>query len=226
MCKTILKTLIAFLLLFNISCEKNSTLPSIDMGYDYFPNTIGQWIIYDVDSIDFNDFTQTVDTFNFQIKELIDTFFYDNENRKVERIERYYRLNDTIPWVLTDVYTSVRTKTNAQRTEENVTYIKMAFPVKLGLTWDCNATNTKVAQDCYYETIHAFHIENGISFDSTVTVFQDEFITLISEDFEKEIYAKHIGLIYKEVVHITLDPPTGEITSGVDYKYSVNSYGN
>ncbi|MBC8146502.1 MAG: hypothetical protein H8E98_00785 [Bacteroidetes bacterium] len=225
MLKTILKTLTVLLLISHLSCKKDSTLPPVDMGYDYFPTTIGQWIIYDVDSIDFNDYTQSVDSFQFQIKELIESSFLDNQGRQVERIERYFRPNDTIPWVLSDVYTSTRTEMHAERFEENVTYIKMAFPIKYNLIWDCNATNSLDAQDCYYETIHVPHTENGNSFDSTITVFQDEFITLISKDFSKEIYAKNIGLISKEVVHVTLDPPTGKITSGVDYKYSINSYG-
>ncbi|MCF8296322.1 MAG: hypothetical protein K9J13_02155 [Saprospiraceae bacterium] len=225
MLKTILKILVLIFLIFNISCKKDSSLPPVDMGYDYFPTTIGQWIIYDVDSIDFNEFQGTVDTFIFQIKEVIESSFIDNEGRQAERIERYYRLNDTIPWVLSDVYTSTRTNMRAERFEENISYIKMAFPIKLGSVWDCNATNTLDAEECSYEDIHTPYSESGITFDSTVAIVQDEFITLISEDFSKEIYAKHIGLIHKENVHITLNPLTGEITSGVNYKYSINSYG-
>ena len=87
-------------LIFNLySCKKDSTIV-LDAGYAYFPNKAGHYIIYDVDSIVHNDFKKTVDTFRFQLKEYIESVFYDNSGRPTLRIERYTKdFNSTIPSV-------------------------------------------------------------------------------------------------------------------------------
>ncbi|HQW46074.1 MAG TPA: hypothetical protein PLZ98_03315, partial [Chitinophagaceae bacterium] len=50
------------------SC-KRQVIPAddVELGKDYFPLTIGHFIEYDVDSLLFNDFTKTVDTFHFEL---------------------------------------------------------------------------------------------------------------------------------------------------------------
>ena len=54
------------------------------MGYDYYPYAIGNWAIYEVDSINYNDNTTptTIDTFSYQVKELYADTFTDNEGRE------------------------------------------------------------------------------------------------------------------------------------------------
>jgi len=64
-----------------------------------------------------------------------------------------------------------------------------------------------------------------MNFDFSLTVMQENFVSLISEDYAVEVYAKNVGMIYKEVTHIIKDPATSKIKSGVDYKYSIISYG-
>lgn len=66
---------------------------------------------------------------------------------------------------------------------------------------------------------------NNIHLDSTLTVLQKSTYTLISEDFQQEVYATHIGLVYKKYVSLE-KLPTGVITSGTDYSYTLHSFGN
>ena len=62
------------------SCKKDkSTAP--DLGYNYFPDQVGRYVVYDVDSFYYNDFTNQTDTFKFQLKEKIQSIYYDNQNR-------------------------------------------------------------------------------------------------------------------------------------------------
>jgi len=55
------------------SCKKDETVP--DLGYGYYPAAIGTYVVYDVDSFVYNDFTHKIDTFQFQVKEIIDSSF-------------------------------------------------------------------------------------------------------------------------------------------------------
>ena len=76
-------------LIILFSCKKDETLPNL--GYTYFPDKIGTYITYEVDSFsqdeDWGPNTDT--TYKFQIKEVMRSYFTDNEGRKSIRIERY-----------------------------------------------------------------------------------------------------------------------------------------
>jgi len=183
-------TLITALVLIVCSCKRETELP-VDMGYKYFPVNIGHWVIYDVDSVSHNDFTGTVDSFKFQIREQIESVFNDNEGRPTQRIERYKRISDTSAWFIKDVWTQNLTSTTAERTEENIRIVKLIFRPEAGAKWDGNIYNTN----------------------------------LLNEDFEKEVYAAHTGLIYKKYTKLSKQP-TGVIISGIDYSWSLNSCGN
>ncbi len=216
---------IALLLLaLAVSCKKQNADP-VEMGYRYFPVNTGHWVIYDVDSISYNDFTGTVDSFNFQIKELVQSDFVDNQGRPSQRLERYVRYADTAAWVIRDVWYETRTVSCAERVEENVRQVKLIFPVRESLQWNANTYNTLGEQLVQYEAVHTTGTVNNILLDSTLTVLQKSVYTLISEDFQKEMYAAGIGLVYKKYVSLVKDP-VGTITSGIDYSYTLHAYGN
>lgn len=64
-----------------------------------FPTEVGRYVVHQVDSISYNDFFTPVkiDTAHFQLKEVIESVFTDNEGHESERIERYVRYADTLP---------------------------------------------------------------------------------------------------------------------------------
>ncbi|MDB4104209.1 hypothetical protein N9545_01625 [Salibacteraceae bacterium] len=47
------------------ACKRNNQIQEVDFGYDYLPLYQGAWIEYDVDSIVYDDFNASVDTFSF-----------------------------------------------------------------------------------------------------------------------------------------------------------------
>ena len=215
-----------FLLLFGlilsvISCKKDSDLSqNPDLGYNYFPVDSGRWIVYKADSIVHNDFTGTVDTFRFQIMEVMAGDFKDNEGRVSQRLERYKRENETSSWKIKDVWWMTKTATRAEQSEENRRYIKLAFPVKNGQSWDGNALNTETAQHYSYEDVHEPYQINGLSFDSVVTVLQQDQLNIIEKKYSIEKYAKGVGMVYKE--YISLD---FQKDAGVEYTLKIIAYG-
>lgn len=195
------------------------------MGYNYFPVNIGHWVVYNVDSISYNDFTGEVDSFKFQMKEYVESVFADNEGNETYRLERFYRPDDTSDWVLKNVWAINLTASNAQKVEENIRIVKLVFPVESGTKWNGNIYNNLGSQTYEYQNAGSTFQIGGFTFDSTVIVSQKDELTLISEKYEQEVYATQVGMIYKKYINL-VKQPSGVITKGINYSYTIHSYGN
>ena len=209
-------------------CKTDKLLPS-DVGYDYFPVEIGKWVVYDVDSIVFNDFTNEIDSFHFQIKELIESSFVDAEGREVQRLHRYKRKDVGDSWTIKDVWSIVKTNKTAERFEENVMYVKLSFPARIGQSWDGNAAN--IYDEWMYQCTEydEEYILGNLLFDSTLTVLQRDENLGIEKDYFIEVYAKHVGLVYKQSIHLEqdfIDPTWSNPRKGFAYTMKGISYGN
>ena len=242
------------------SCKKDKT-PATDFGYNYFPNQVGRYVIYDVDSLYYdnanlnpNTHLAKVDTFKFQLKEKIESIYPDNLNRPTIRLERYVKyFNDTLsysqmPWTLRNVWTENRTTTTAEKVEENIRYIKLAFPVNSNQTWNGNAQNTLPAWNYTYSYYDIPMQIRTLNFDSVlqVTQYDDGGAILTQRQLYVEKYARNVGLVYKQIIDIQSQPYTGwntqtygqdstvaffskpvlhRITGGIQFIMVVNSYG-
>lgn len=229
------------------SCKKDTEQTVVDMGYSYFPNQVGNYVVYDVDSFFYNDFTDHIDTFKFQLKEKIESVFLDNEGRSTLRIERYVRFYNpaipypSIPWKLRDVWTANRTTTTAEKVEENVRYTKLAFPVTTKSSWNGNAQNTTTPIDYSYLFVDLPRTVGSIRFDSVLQVDQQDELTVVSKKFYIEKYARNVGLVFKHVIDVESQPGNltdsalikwlatpimDRVDSGVQYILKINSYGH
>lgn len=206
------------------SCQKETE--NMDIGYSYYVAEPGYYLTYMVDSIYFDDFYATSDTNYFLIKELIESSFIDNEGRQAYRIERWYKYNDTLPWVLKNVWYSVKTNKQIERVEENIRYIKLIFPIKNYAKWNGNALNNLDYQEYKYLNAHKPFNISDFAFDSTVKVQQDSFINLKYIRYKYEIYAKNVGLIKKVFINLeNEDNMSGKIKNGVKYEWRLIDYG-
>jgi len=188
-----------FLVLFAGSCKK-STVVVVDLGYDYFPVEIGKYVVYDVDSIFIDEPVGITDTFNYQIKEVIAGEYIDSQGDLAQRIERFTRSADSLPWVIKDVWASNRLAQSGQRVEENVRIIRMVFPVKDDVLWDANALNTKQDRPFTYAEYGVPKTVNGISFSNTATVVTTLEPNFIDTIIDTEIRAKDVGVVYKKLI--------------------------
>lgn len=208
------------------SCKKdNPAQESIDFGYNYFPDDIGRYVIYSVDSIHYD---LTYDTVQYLLMEKIESTFLDNTNRPTLRLERYKKYyNDSIPydsmqWVLTDIWTATKTNTTLEKKEENIIYVKLVFPAKEGKTWNGNTYNTLGIQDYEITSIDQPITINTINFDSVITVKQNEKIDFIENIYAEEKFARNAGLIYRQ--NDSLYFGTGD-TVGYTVRQKIISYG-
>ncbi|MGQ0828630.1 MAG: hypothetical protein ACT4ON_09570 [Bacteroidota bacterium] len=228
------------------SCKKDKAATP-DMGYNYFPSETGTYVVYNVDSFYYNDFNvpTTIDTFRFQLKEKIQSLYYDNENRLTIRLERYIKnYSSTVPysqmpWILKNVWSENKTATNAEKVEENVRYVKLKFPVKENQKWNGNIQNTLPEWNYSYAFFDLSRTIGGIKFDSVLQVdqYDDGSKNLVERRLYVEKYARNVGMVYKQVIDVESQPGANpppnfflipimqRVTSGVQYTMTINSYG-
>lgn len=245
--------LIFFLIALGLfSCKKDkSTAP--DMGYNYFPDQVGKYVIYDVDSffydgniptLNYNNtfFTAKIDTFKFQVKEKIQSIYYDNQNRPTIRLERYRKYYNSVtpysalPWVLTDIWAENKTPTTMEKVEENVRYVRLIFPAKTDRFWDANIQNTEDEKKFDYQFVDQSRTIGSIQFDSVLQTVYDAGVILIKREYRTEKYARNVGMVYRQIIDIgsqLSSPPVNffqipimqRVTSGYQYTMTVNSFG-
>jgi hypothetical protein len=180
-----------------------------------------------VDSLVYDIPSGIQDTFQFQIKEVLDTTFFDLEGRPTARIERFYRDEASDPWVLKKIWVANRTTTRAEKVEENVRFVQMVFPVDEFLVWDGNAQNVFEDWDYRYQDIATPKQIGPISFDNTVTVIQRDISNLIEEEFAQEIYAYDVGMVYKQLdtLKYSLSGGIQTLRTGIKFKMTAFEFG-
>ena len=192
------------------SCKKDKTI-TIDLKENYFPLEVGKSVVYEVDSILFSPLYQDgKDSVSWLLKETVAEVFKDDEGRDVYRIERFIRKTETDNWQPTKVFFAVKEKNKAERQENNLRFIRMVFPPKVGMSWNGNALiNTDTAeyyQDWEYEftAVDEPATINGNSFSETVTILEVDDENLLEKRYSEAQYAMNVGLIYKEQYNLRI----------------------
>ena len=208
------------------SCRRDND-KVIKYGYHFFPIDEGHYVIYDVLDV-FHDsaLIPAHDTSRYQIKELISESYEDETGEISQKLKRYIRSNDTLPWTIKDIWSVKRTPRNAQVVEENKRRIKMAFAISYDQDWDGNALNNDESQFCYYKNIYEPMMVGEITHDSSVTVEHKNFISYIQYQREYAVYAPHIGKVYDVRKNLDINyHDTLHIRSGTELFYTAISWG-
>ncbi|TVQ89026.1 MAG: hypothetical protein EA393_07440 [Bacteroidetes bacterium] len=206
-----------------ISCESSEGEPAV-LGTEFFGHTSGKWLIYDVDSTVYDDFLGEVFHYKYQVLEINSEFFTDSEGEESMRLERFWRMTDEDEWIDKNTWRAKISGSRAFRTEENITYLKLTFPLKLNQKWNGNAFNNKPSQEYVVSHIYEPYHNGYLQFDSTVRVLQKDFVTLIGEEYQYEVFAWQVGMVKKKFVDLSKEVD-GTIIRGVDYSYTLMDFG-
>ncbi len=220
-----------FLLLFLsgvtfVACKKkDKSIPP--MHEEYFGLTPGRYIIYDVTEINHDeDATIPHDTSYYQLKTLIGQEYIDNSGRTTREYLRYIRPDVNTNWGLKDTWTTIIENWRAELVEENQRLIKLVFAPTLNKEWNINAFNAQAELNAFYNDVHTKRVLNNITYDSTVQVEQENFFSLIDYRVKHEIYAKHIGLVYKSFKDLKIQNfDTLDVRKGKELLYKCTSFG-
>ena len=212
--------LFGFLILIIASCKKESENLLYPKANEYYPLQIGKMFIYRCDSTVPCCFNASLITKSYQAMDTVESTFTDNSGRVSYRIYRYLRdTAETQPWRF--AYTIVATPTidQIEYQEENFRFIKLHNPVKNDFSWNGNSyINTSISENLYldnwnysYQKVNESYATKGIKYDSTATVLQiDDFspegpfdpnLSYQQRNYSVEVYAKGIGLVYKDFLH-------------------------
>ena len=104
--------------------------------------------------------------------------------------------------------------------------VKLVFAPTSSKQWDINAYNSLTAQFASYDHIHELTTLGANSFDSTVTVIQADFISLVDFKKQREVYAKNVGMIQKYSKDLVIENfDTLHPKSGQEIFYNLVSFG-
>ena len=177
-------------------CKKEEVVAT-DLGYGYYPTTLGSWVEYQVDSIWKDEEFGEYDSVSYRLRQRIESAFIDAEGRQAWRVQR--SVQDTSgTWRVRDVWSTTANGIIAELTEENERRLKLSFPVRLGRTWDSNVFNVNPELEVGYEEVDVAWSVNGLSFDSTALVQNTVPANPVDRRDLVERYAKGIGMVYKQ----------------------------
>jgi len=221
---------IVFLALNSCKDKKESPYVVDELSTDYFPLAVNKYITYDVDSLVFNDSTCEEAHQKLLIRHTIVDSFRDKYNRRSFRVETRSRA-ESGDWKPGAVNYLTPLPDGLEYVENNLRFVKLVFPVEDGRTWQGNALNPATDNDLLflagwnyrYTNLGVPFTQNDKYYDTTFTVMQvDSTVGDPSKDPEsfamrlygKEIYARKVGLVYKEFTYWTYDPATTKCKKG------------
>lgn len=205
------------------SCKKeNDTAYSNDLTRGYYPLQKGHYVLYDVDSTIYDDFSQTATLRHSQVRYDVADTFLDNQNRVSYQVEVRQRLSDSTGFLTNDVFFVTPTPNGLDVVQNNVRFTKLIFPVAAGKSWEGNRQIPTADKDLqfyngwfytYYNIGNPYNTGRA-QFENTVTVQEvndslnsPELMpdTYAERRFAKEIYAYNVGLVYREFIQWVYD---------------------
>ena len=217
------------------SCKKKVNYPANPLTNYYIGLEVGKYITYRMDSLNFYYYGQLDTVTSYLAKDSVEKKTIDNTGATVWQVTRY--LSDTTGsfWSPTLTYTVASSLSAIDVTEDNLRFVKLAFPMDLGVSWTGNTylpyapyqdffaysdyTNLSLSGWNYvYEQVNQpFTVNSGMTYDSASTILQVADSTNVpitnttifaSNTYWSETYAKHIGLIYRHTAMWEYQPPT------------------
>jgi len=208
---------IALLSTLLLSCNQQELedIP-VDYGYEYYPLEVGRSWTYQVDSITFDPAVggTAIDSFRTFLREVIVDTLLDAAGQTQYRVEQYYRRHDSLPWQISKVLTMAREERRALRTEDNLKFVKIPFPIKDADTWDGNqffdeqttfvlirGEQVAMFKDWAYSVLQEGKqaIIGDLEFEEVANLQNADDESQIERRYAIEQYAKNVGLIYREL---------------------------
>lgn len=233
------KLLVASFLLVMVmaGCKKETETLSSPSLSDYFPLKTGTSLLYRLDSTVPAPFGTALIVKSYHAKDSVESTFNDNQGRLSYRIFRFIR--DTAgkkPWTFAATYVATPTATGIEYVDNNLRFLKLSAPIRNDFSFkgnsyiDTKSLNTTVSYldewEYNYQNVGEPYTINSRTFDSTITVLQQNETTpegpftpnipYQQRNYGVEVYAKGVGLIYKEFLHWTWQstPPPSKFEDG------------
>jgi hypothetical protein len=198
--------------------------------YDYFPLETGRYCIYDVQENQYSLNTPPIERL-YQIKEVIGPVYTDVTGQTAYRLIRYRRSSNQQPWQPDSVWSARIVNNEAIRTENGQDFVKLLFPLSDRLSWNGNR-HSGLGENRYElrNNNQPYGVLDKV-FNETVTVVAQDDSTLISQQKQLEVYARQVGVIYKQKTQVQFCIATPacigqqQIDYGIQQVYRIRAYG-
>jgi hypothetical protein len=217
--------LLAFLAIAGASCNKteNDSLVYEEPTRGFYPLQVGRYVVYDVDSITWNNFDCTKKTRHLQMRYMVADTFTDDAGRPSYRVDVEQRDNPDSAWAASQVFYATPTNTSIEVVMQNLRFEKLIFPIRESKQWFGNraidTTEPNLSQYggwVYRYSDYLKPYNNGrLDFGSTVTVVAvDDSVNnpetmpdaYAERNYFREVYAYAVGMVYREATYWTYDP--------------------
>lgn len=237
--KITLLTLTAAALILTITACKKSETPNYPEATEYYPMAVGKYITYKMDSTNYIGYTVTPTITTYYVKDVVEAIITDNLNRKSYRVVRYIKdsLNE-IAWRNNNTFMVTPLDKSIEYVENNLRFIRVQSPINDGFQWPGtshiagNGGNPAVqfysGWNYHYEnigkpfTVFTTNVANTITINQADDTggFPGDPAAYSDKNYGVEVFGKGIGLIYKEFLHWSYQPPSGA-TPGYRAGYGV-----
>jgi hypothetical protein len=165
----------------------------------YFPVELGRYTVYKASRIKFNS-DEVHDTSAFWLKEIVVDTFRLSSGEKAYRLETFKKEALDNAWTPDSVRVLTYRNNTWVKMENNMWFVKLAFPFQKGKEWNRNAYNTQPKEESVLQNIQKPLQTHGLDFPATVTVATgiDTLAAIIQWKECYDIYAKDNGLVFKE----------------------------
>ena len=179
------------------ACTETEEINDTVTGKTFYPLSIGDYRIYNVTDVRYqSDTVLSSDT--FQLRERVDTVFTNLAGEPTYKIIRSKRNKSADQWRDDSVITVTVSSSQVRRHADNLSQVKMVFPVSENKTWNPNVYNTQEPGNARYVNVNQPYAVNNQNFNKTATVVVNDFISIINKDVRTEVYAENVGMIYKD----------------------------
>lgn len=207
----------------------------------YMPLQVGRYAIYQLDSVNFYHYGQLDTITQYLAKDSVESFFVDTPGDTSWVVVRYLSPDTgTAVWTPNETNVVNASSRSVDLTENNLRFIKLAYPMQNGFTWSGNSyiphdpyedffefnapKNVNLSDWTYtYQNVNQPFTAGGQTYDSTVTILQADDssnvnISVIvdtsfaSRTYWTETYAKNVGLVYRNTVLWDYQPPPPQTT--------------
>ncbi len=220
---TLVLAIIAF------SCESSDEPETFDRVADYLPLRKGSFQVYDVSEIRYE--LGVPETLSYELKTVVTDSFKNASGTYSYVIHRSLRDYGGNSWTYMDTWSSLTSELEAVTNEGNLSFLKFRLPIKDGIEWNGNLYNAQ-GEDIYtLEQTKASQTFGETIYNDCITVNQndnEDFVVFL--DQRKEVYGRHVGLVYKESTQLhycAQEECLGDqiVEEGVIYKQTIKDHG-
>ncbi len=217
--KNIKSFLLGFSLFFGglfclTSCQNNAKTEPLAFGYEFFPLEIGRYVIYEVEKTNYLS-NQSIIRENYQLKEEVVDTFTSTSKVKLYVLERYIRADETQNWKIDSVWAASLSNNQGIRQENNISFVRLSFPLKDKLIWNGNFFNNNAREDYQIEDINKPLVINKLNLPKTLKVQQINDSSLVRLTRRSEIYAENIGIVSIDEIQVSYKSDNANIGRGI-----------